>query len=272
MRRCLSCKKQITGHFNRKRCEPCVSLLRKRPQSTLTKEQILEARKLIGKMDRNDIAERLGVSLSNLKRAFRGTRLAYYNYCTVNPKLVRDVNKYYEKHGLNRTFKKFNLKKKQVEHIIYRYKQHSPRQIRWTNNEIIEAARMAGIVSPAAQARFFKRPNANAGSIKSLWMKRFKMGQGCVNGMTHWCAKELVNKNARYLKPIGESRKGEPTEFRRLILWIDMEKNLKRGVPPFMRSAVKTMADFQRWIHGGGDVKAKIIKLMKEREGRAYVR
>ena len=247
-------------------------MLRKRPQSTLSKRQIAKASKLIGKMDRREIAERLGISLSNLKRAFRGTRLGYHNYCVANPGLVKEVNKYYERYGKNKTVKKFNLKPKQVEHIIYRYKLHKPRQIRWTDKEIIEAARMAGLVSTSSQAKYFNRPNANAGSVKSLWMKRFRMSQGCVNGMTHYRAKELLNGNARYLKPMGETRAGEPVEFRKLVLWVDMERNLKKGLPAFMRDAVKTMADFQRWLHGGGDVKGKIIKLIKEREGRTHVR
>jgi hypothetical protein len=232
----------------------------------MTQGQIAQAKTMIGKMPREEIAQTLGVSVVSLKRAFRGTRLAYHNYCQANPSLVRQVNVYYEKHGNKRTAEHFGIRRKQVEHIVYRYRLSNPRQIRWTDKQIIEATRMAGLVSPLAQAKYFERPNAFSGSIKSLWTKRFGIGPGCINGMTHWHAKELVTTKARYLKPVGESRDGEPVEFRRLILWVDMERCLKPGTPRFIRDAIKTMANFQRWIHGGGNVKQKILKIIQERE------
>ena len=85
--------------------------------------------------------------------------------------------------------------------------------------------------------------------------------------MPRYCAKEILNGRVRYLQPVGTKRNGKRCEFKKIALWIDMEDNLKRGVPQFLREAIKTMADFQRWLHGGGDVKAKILKLIEEREG-----
>lgn len=266
-KKCLRCKKKISGHPNRKRCKPCAKELVVRPQSSLTKTQRAEAKEMIGKMDRKDIALNLGTSLSNLKRAFRGTSLSFYNYCTINPKLVRDVNKYYETHTLVDTAKRFGLREKQIDHIVYRYKLHKPKQLRWTDAEIIELARMAGLVSPKAQAKFFNRPRANEGSIKSVWAKKFSTGRMCsVNGMTHWTAKALVNQKARYLRPKGISRKGKLGEFRKVILWVDMERCLKKEVPDFLKETVSTMADFQRWLHKSKDPKPKILKMIKERE------
>lgn len=221
---------------------------------------------MIGKMDRVEIAERLGTSLTSLKRAFRGQRLGYHNWCVRQPELVKAVNSYYEEHGKNKTAERFQLKPKQVEHIIYRYKQFKPRQIRWTDKQITEAARMAGLVSPRAQANYFNRPNAHAGAIKSLWMKRFGMGAGSINGMAHWTAKELVDEDAPYIKPIGESRAGNPIEFRRLFLWVDIEKHLKKDIAPFLKDAVRSMADFQRWLHKSNNPRLKILAMIKERE------
>lgn len=221
---------------------------------------------MIGKMDRREIADRLGVSLSSLKRAFRSQRLAFHNYCAINPWLVKSVCKFYETHSKQETAKHFGLKEKQVDHMVYRYRLNRPKQIRWTNEQIIEAAKMAGLISPRAQAKYFNRPNAFSGSIKSLWNKRFNMGQGCINGMTHWTAKEMVNHKARYLLPKGEGRAGRTCEFRRLILWVDMEKVLKPGTPDFVKSAVMTMANFQRWLWRSDNPRPLILKMIKERE------
>jgi AraC-like DNA-binding protein len=222
---------------------------------------------MIGKMSREDIAVNLGVSLVSLKRAFRGTSLAFYNYCSANPGLVKQVCKFYEKHSQEETAKAFGLKRKQVDHIVHRYKQHrSPKQVRWTDREIHEAAKMAGLISTHAQARYFKRPNAFNGSIKALWMKRFGMSQGSVNGMAHWAAKEIVDSSAQYLRPKGESRRGEPVDFRWLVLWVDMERCLRPEVPPFIREAISTMANFQRWLWKDKKPKPKILKMIQERE------
>lgn len=221
---------------------------------------------MIGKMDRKDIAAALGVSLSNLKRAFRGTRLAFYNYCTINPGLLRSVNKFYETHTKQETANQFGLSENQVDYIVYRYKSHRPKTIRWTEAQLTEAVRMAGLVSPKAQAKFFNRPNASAGSIKSLWKKKFGHGMCSTNGMAHWCAKELVSVKARYIRPVGESRAGKQVNFRRVILWVDMEKVLKPEVAPFIREAVETMADFQRWLWRSSNPKPLILKMIKERE------
>lgn len=267
---CAECWKSIrVKHFNTKYCEPCRQMLLKRPRGTLDESQKAWALSQVGKIPREKIAEQLGTSISNLKRSLRGHSLWFKNGKYVNnPSLVRSVCSYYAKHGMLKTKEQFpdiSVKSIVDRPEYYGLKKHK-RQIRWTGEQITEAAKMAGLISPKAQAKYFNRPNAFSGSIKSLWMKRFKIGGGSVNGMTHWMAKELVNKNARYLRPVGESRKGEPTEFRRLILWVDMEKNLKKNVPPFICNAIHTMADFQRWLWKSKNPKPLILKMISERE------
>lgn len=263
---CLKCEKSIKGHFNRKRCRSCAKELRSRPSSSLTPAEIRKASRLIGKMSGEDIANELGTSLPNLKRAFRGRRLAYYNYCQANPMLVKNVNKYFETHTQNETAKHFGISRKQVDHIIYRYRSAKPKQVRWTDTQLVEAAKMAGLVSYTAQAKYFNRPGANEGAIKSLWVKRLNGLSATLHGMPHWTAKNIVNQNARYLKPLGMSRDNRLIKFRRIILWIDMEKNLKKNVPPFIREAVETMADFQRWLFKSKNPKKQILKLIEARE------
>lgn len=259
MKQCLLCKKKIGGHPNRKRCEPCARELRRKPATTMTPTQIAMAKAMIGKMSRENIARAVGTSVPSLKRAFRGTRLAYYNWCSANPGLVRQVCKYFETHNQDETAKHFGLKRKQVDHAVYRYKKfRSPKQIRWTSEQIAEAVKMAGLVSLRAQARYFNRPNANTGSVKSLWAKRLSSRAASVNGMAHWQAKHLVTSKARYLQSKSRSQ--------RTILWVDLEKCLKSDTPDFIGDAVSTMANFQRWIWRDQNPKRKILKMIKERE------
>lgn len=218
-------------------------------------------------MMQRELAEHLGVSRTNLIRwaSQSGVSLDAHSY---KPEVVARVLAYYEQHGKTRTQEAFP--DVSVRSIVERnYGAFRPRQIRWTDAQIIEAARMAGLVSPRAQAKYFNRPNAHEGAIKSLWMKRFGFGAGSLNGMAHWQAKELVSVKARYLKPIGESREGEPIEFRRIILWVDMEKCLKRGTPAFIREAIETLANFQRWLWRCKNPKPKIIRMIREREALA---
>lgn len=268
-KKCLRCKKNLSSeHFNRKRCEPCAKYLRKYPKGTMSAEKIRMAKSLAGKMKRVDIAKKLKVSVANLKRSCRGTNFMTFDKWKKNPALVRKVFEYYFKHGKPATVKKFpNVNVKVlVDRPEYYGVKRKYRLLRWTEDQLIEATRMAGLISFDAQAKFFNRPRAHIGSIRSLWMKRFKMGGGNLNGMCHWRAKQFVNQKARYLKPLGLTRKGEQVEFRRLILWVDMEKCLKRDCPEFVREAVESMADFQRWIWKSKNPKPLILKMIKERE------
>lgn len=84
--------------------------------------------------------------------------------------------------------------------------------------------------------------------------------------MVHWHAKELVSSKARYLSPIGISRENKKVKFRRVILWVDMEKCLKKEVPLFLKNAVYEMANFQRWIWNSDNPAPLIKKMIKQRE------
>ena len=78
VRRCLDCNSQLLAdsHFNQKRCEPCALILRMRPKGTMTTAQIKKATSMAGKVPRKEIAEKLGVSLVNLKRSCPGIMLS----------------------------------------------------------------------------------------------------------------------------------------------------------------------------------------------------
>lgn len=231
----------------------------------MTPEQKREAASLIGKMPREEIAKEIGASISDLKRAFRGRRLAFHNKYIRNPALVKQVCAFYEAHGRQATEKAFPGVK--VRSIVERYKYFGPRTVRWTDEQIIEASKMAGLISFKAQAQYFKRPNAFEGSIKSLWHKRFKFGMQTVHGMSHYIGRELVTKECPYVvsKFWGTKRKGKHFG-RKLFLWTDMEKHLKPEVPTFIKDAIVTLADFQRWLYQTKNPKRQIMHIIKSRE------
>jgi hypothetical protein len=189
--------------------------------------------------------------------------LAFYNYCSANPSLVNDVNKYYETHTQEETAKHFNLRRKQVDHIVYRYNLHEPKQIRWTDKQIIELAQFAGLINTNRQAKYFNRPGAHAGSIKSAWSKKFKIMGGSINGMSNWLAREIVTDECPRIKTeFYEGRKKGTYYSRNLCLWVDMEKHLKKGNPRFIKQAVVQMAKFQRWLFKTKTPKNKIMRII----------
>lgn len=264
IRECLTCKASLDGlHFNTKRCPPCSLEVRKRPIGKLNKQQERLVRKFARTMKIKDLAAKVGTSDANLDRWARQNNVNI-NWLTYTEDEVKKVCAYYEKHGRPKTEKRFpDLN---CRAIVERYKLFKPRCIKWTDEQIIEAAKMAGLVSYRSQAKFFNRPRANSGSIKSLWVKRFGYRGSSLNGMPHWRAKNFVTVKARYIKPLGESRNGKPVEFKRLILWVDLERCLKPDTPDFIFDAVKTMADFQRWLWKSNNPKPLIMKMIKERE------
>lgn len=213
-----------------------------------------------------ELAAHIQCSRTNLIRwaSRSGVSLDAHSY---KPHVVNAVCSFYEQHGKVKTQERFS--DVSVRSIVERnYGRFKPRQIRWTDEQAIEAVKMAGLVSPFAQARYFNRPNANEGAIKSIWVKKFKSAPCSINGMNHWIAKELVTSNARYLQPIGRGRNGKPTKFRRVILWVDMENCLKREVPGFIKESIEALANFQRWLWKSKNPKPLILKMIKDRELR----
>lgn len=217
----------------------------------MTHEQKARAEELRGKMSREDIAAELGISVSNLMRCFRGKDPFWFKngFLIRQPELTKQVNDYFSAHGLPATVKRFPHLR--VKSIVYRYHKTKPRQARWTPEQLVDLVKMAGLVSPEKQAKLFKRPHAHEGSIKSVWIKRFKVAPGEIHGMKRNSAQHLVVGNPPYLKTHGGQY---------LCLWVDMRKHLRPDVPAFMRDAIGTMADFQVWIFGQ-NVRREILKV-----------
>ena len=222
-------------------------------------------------MLRRDIAKHLGVSEVNLKRSCRDVRFHGQNgKYKLNPSLVKQVLDYYFEHGKLETQKAFP--KISVKSIVDRPEFYNVsrqyRQIRWTDEQHLEAVKMAGLISYQDQARFFNRPRANAGSIKSFWVKRVRTSDGYLHGMAEWNAKWIVTDRCpRLTLSFSQQRMGSKhtNKTKKLILWVDAEKHLRPEVPESIKIGVQAMADFTRRIFKSKNPKRQITKMIQER-------
>lgn len=262
IRKCLNCSTKLTGHFNKKRCEPCRAASVRNPKGSMTKAQVREAKRMAGTMPRDMIAAALNVSLSNLKRSCPENKFVYYYKYKRQPELVKKVCAYYEKNGKKKTQEKFKNEDVNIRSIVERYKIFEPLQKEWEDEQILELTRMAGLVSFENQAKFFKRPNAHAGSIKSAWGKKFKTSQKNINGMSYWRANKFVDKSAPFINtPFGTGG----GNAKRILLWVDFEKHIKPEAPKFLKDSVSVMADFQRNLFKNKNVRREVLNMIKER-------
>lgn len=266
---CPHCNKRPKQkHHNSKWCKRCALARRKQPVGSLTAKQKQYVKSKIGKSPVKEIASDLGVSVSNIKRSMRGVSIWFHNGKYKNrPALVRQVLAYYSKHGKSATVTAFPgvTVKCIVDRPLYYGVKVKPRQRRWTEAEIILAAKMAGLVEAKRQAKIFNRPRAHEGSIKSLWMKRFGHGGGNIHGMSEWMAKEILSPGYPVIKTrMWSPRRQGSGLMRGLVLWCDIEKYLRRGLPKYIQDAVKSMAKFQCWLFETSDPRREILKLLRE--------
>lgn len=267
MRRCRQCDVSIEGaHFNRMQCEPCQMKALQKPKGTMSPSQIRRATKMAGRYPRDEIARTLGVSLSNLKRSCPGVSFHFFNRYAANPALVERVCRYYERHGKRKTMERFP--EVRVRSVVERYA-HAPRQTRWTSEQIRQAAQMAGLVSIEEQAKFFSRPGARRGSIVSLWMKRFGVGGGNVNGLAWNIARHFVRPGCPKIKTTFWRRRtkssNHPDRARIVVTWKDFSKHQKPSNPQWIKEAAEALARFQVWLHGTKQIRARVQRIVDKR-------
>jgi len=213
----------------------------------------------LGTVTRHEIARRVGVSKAAVNRYLRevGLRKRSDQYA---PEVVAAVTSAYEAGGKAQVHELFPHAS--VRSIVERYP-HAPRQIRWTAEQLIEAAKMAGLVSHTGQARYFGRPNAYAGSIASVWAKTFQCAEGDINGLGVHLTWRLVRPGTPAVLVHQRTLPGPRT----LVLWLDLTAHLRAEVAPAIRQAIVALARFQAWLHGTDDP-AAIRRMIQEREGR----
>ena len=247
--RCPRCNKRPKQeHWNAKWCNACAAELRRRPSGKLTPAQERKVRRLAGTMFIKELAKEVGTSDSNLDR-FAKQNGVNINALKYPEHVVKQVCEYYAKHGKHKTQQRFPSVR--LRSVIERYAT-KPRQVRWTADQLIRLAQMAGLISFERQAAYFARPNANAPSIKSAWSKIFGHGGASINGLSHWIAREYVTRSCPfYLTDYWCIDRGNIKQRRSIVLWIDMAECLRDDVPSHLALAIHALAKFQRWLHRG---------------------
>lgn len=262
VRICPLCRKHPLGsHANTKWCKGCASELRRSPKHTLTPAQQRKALRLRGKKPRQEVADRVNCSVANLSRFARanGVSFSAMPYAT-NAQLVKQVVAYYRKHGFKETQKQFPRLK--IRNIVDRYDGTCSRQKRWTPEQIVQAVRMAGILSEARQAKLFARPGAGAGSVRSLWNKRLNGQPNSVLGLPMYAAGFLCRPSVPSVL-VSTKRPSKHMSTRRMVLWVDAELFLRPGVSLPLRKAVRALAKFQRWLWQTENVRAAVLRVTK---------
>lgn len=253
-------------HANTKYCTACRHARLHQPASHLTPTEAEGIARLRGTMPRKAIAETLGISHAKVQRYLREQHLSS-NVRDYPPAVVDAVCTVYESapRGAGRRRAQEAFPAVRVRSIVERRTHHRPsfqrRQVRWTGSQFVEAARMAGLVSPEAQARYFGRPNAFNGSIKALWAKRFHCPARDINGLAAHTVWPLCGPGAPAVLVHYQPTSGP----RAMVLWQDLAQHLRPEIDGVLREAILGLARFQQWLHGGATSTA-IAQMIQERE------
>ena len=259
---CAGCGRPKHPHPNSRYCLPCRAQRRRRPLSRITPTQAALLRPLLGTMGHDALARHAGISDACFQRWLWEEGLS--SNARDYPQAVCDeVTAYYAHHGRVATQAVFP--EVSVRSIVERRKlrgtPYPPRQIRWTDAQLLDAARMGGLVSLTAQAHFFGRPHAFDGSISALWAKRFRCAPRDLHGLGTVLACQIMRAGAQATCVQHQSAPG----FRSVILWLDLARHLRPDVPSMVRETVETLAAFQAWLYGSHD-SATIRQLIADRE------
>lgn len=252
-RLCRGCRHNLEGrHKNALRCRPCASAKRHTPAHNLTLAQQKRVCSYVGKLKVTEIAAKVGVSRASLLR-FRAEANITFKIIRYTPQQIAEVSEYYEHNGRIATAKKFP--KLVIRSLIERHYIGQSRQIKWSPKQLHQAAKWAGLITRARQAEKFNRPNAKSGSIHSLWNRKMRI-IGSLHGLRTNRAKWLLSPGFPMVLIATE----QGTDCHRLCLWCDAVNWLPEGTPPFLREAIRSMADFQFWLfapaHPGRAIRA----------------
>lgn len=264
---CIHCnvREKINTHPNTKYCKTCRESFVKKPRHNLTEEQQTLVKKLAGTMYARELVALVGCSHASLIR-YSVEKNINLNAHTYKKEIVDQVIRFYELHGKNKTQEMFpNVR---VRSIVEKHEHHA-RQVRWTFEQKKELLKMAGLISFKSQAKFFNRPRANEGSIKSAFAKRvLPISGGNLNGMNHYNAIKIVKSTCPFYKRIMVRRVKSSTCIQQIALWVDIEDHLKDSIPESIRKGIAALALFQRKLHDAktnAECRNKINKMLSER-------
>lgn len=262
MRHCVDCQADISlMHRNCLYCSPCRRERRRNPSSHMEPEQAALIDQLRNTMYRREIAQLAGVSEANVARYLRehGLRSNVRDYPIA---VVQAVCTAYATMGTVRTQELFpEVRVRSIVERYYKREQMPPRQLRWTDTEKIDAARMAGLVAHSVQAAYFHRPGAANGSIKALWGKWFCCAPGNVPGLPLHVAWRIALPGVIGTLVPQQVMPGP----RVIVLWLDLVGHLRHGVEPWIAQAITALAQCQAWLFGTTDSQ-QIRTMLTQRE------
>lgn len=152
-----------------------------------------------------------------------------------------------------------------VRSIIERYP-HRQRQARWTDAQLIDLCKEAGLKTHAEIAKKMNRPRANAGSIVSVFQRRLGFRGSSIHGMSQYVARELVTPDCPFVRTAFWARRTSQKSYaRRLYLWQDIGEHLKPDTPQFIRDAIRTLVAFEKWLWKSENPKREILKTIKSK-------
>lgn len=256
-RRCLDCRISIEKrHHNAKRCRRCAVKKLNRPDHNLTPSQQKRVVVLSKRHRIAAIAEKIGVSIPAVAR-FRCQAQISLRQARYSQETIDQVIECYELHGKAAVQKKFP--EVNYRSIVERHP-HAPRQARWKGRELVQVARMSGLVPRETQAKIFNRPRANAASIISALVKRLGVtSEAGLHGLPHHTAMAIVDPLCPSVMRPSTTRPGYK---RRLYLWCDIAHNMLPGTPMYLRQGIRAMHKFQQWLYKTDDPRRAILRIM----------
>lgn len=245
-------------------CAACRAQKRRRPASTVTPAQAAQLAQMVGQVPQEQICAQVGLSKANVTRWIWENGYASKHWNAYPPEIIEAVCAAYAALGKVRTQALFPDVR--VQSITDRYYTLPPRQTRWTGEQLIEAIRMAGLVSATAQAHWFGRPNAYDGSIGSLWHKHLRCSPRDLHGLAAGSSWALVTSGCPATLVAADRRAPGP---RSKVLWLDLATWLRAEVDAETRGMVGVMAAWQAWLLGTEDTNTIRRWIAAREEGQA---
>lgn len=209
-----------------------------------------------------EIAKTIGASRTSIIR-FACQEKVSFKRKKYSDELRKQVIAYYEEHGMKKTeseFPEVNVKG------LLSTSTYKLRHTIWRRGAVIEAAKMAGILSLRDQAKLIGNPNTKARGVRAMW-QRMGMQGSHLHGLHPYGALLLLKSSVP--KTIVQYSGSERREHNTIILWCDMQGHFRESVPEYLRDGIRTLAKFQAWLYGTDDPGGAIRQMLADAAERA---
>ena len=214
-------------------------------------------------------AKSLGLVVSSEVRSKMGVWNSKHIY------LRQEVMTYFLDHSMSECMKEFNLTKSNLKSLMcVSYKDPSLAHLRkdkrvhrgWSQEEKLILIQSAGIQSRKWIANKLKRGTYH--SVKEE-LSRLNSNSRYMNGLPLRWFNQICPDQEVYHFRVKAGPSSQCVECRVLMVpWVEAERAIKwKRVDPVYRSAIRSMAKFQRWIHGTNNdiaIKRKLKRILNQ--------